>query len=344
MFGDRVARSVLQVTHDPRELDRGGFWVVVQTFEGDLTAVRMGQVTPRHRAVPAPVGSGPAPDGPATGGWSSSMSEAAYLAGVEAVRARIAAGDVYQVNLCRMLSRPIAPYVRLDDLYRVLQTGNPAPYGCRIRVPEAGLDLVCASPELGLGRQGPRVWSRPIKGTAPVAGALLPKDRTENVMITDLVRNDLSVVAEPGSVAVPALCALERHPGLVHLVSTVEARLRRDVGWPELLAALAPAGSVSGAPKHSARRTIEDLEPVPRGPYCGLVGWVDADRQEAELAVGIRTFFTTDEPGGRMLRFGSGAGITFDSDPQGEWCETELKASRLLTLAASAMTNEGART
>jgi para-aminobenzoate synthetase component 1 len=142
---------------------------------------------------------------------------------------------------------------------------------------------------------------------------------------------------------VPELCVTEKHPGLVHLVSTVRGELRADAGWPELLAAAFPPGSVTGAPKSSALRIIEELETVPRGPYCGGIGWVDADRRTGELAVGIRTFWIDrTAPGGPLLRFGTGAGITWGSDPAGEWDETELKAARLLAVASGThVTNEG---
>ena len=116
----------------------------------------------------------------------------------------------------------------------------------------------------------------------------------------------------------------------MHLVSTVAARLRPGTGWADLLAAAFPPGSVTGAPKSSALRILAGLEPVHRGPYCGAVGWVDADRREAVLAVGIRTFWV--EAG--ALRFGTGAGITWGSDPGREWEETELKAARLVGLAS----------
>jgi para-aminobenzoate synthetase component 1 len=145
-------------------------------------------------------------------------------------------------------------------------------------------------------------------------------------MIVDLVRNDLGRVAITGSVEVPDLLAVEDHPGLVHLVSRVRARLAPGAGWPELLAAAAPAGSVTGAPKSSALRLIGELEPVPRGVYCGAVGWVDADTKRGALAVAIRTFEWTD---GRLL-LGTGAGITWGSDARREWEETELKVSRLI--------------
>ncbi len=128
---------------------------------------------------------------------------------------------------------------------------------------------------------------------------LLAKDYAENVMIVDLVRNDLARVCRPGTVRVDRLCALEEHPGLVHLVSDVTGDLRAGVGWPEILDATFPPGSVSGAPKHTALQAIADLEPAPRGPYCGAVGWVDADTDRAVLAVGIRTFWAERDPGRR---------------------------------------------
>jgi para-aminobenzoate synthetase component 1 len=119
----------------------------------------------------------------------------------------------------------------------------------------------------------------------------------------------------------------------VHLVSTVQARLRPGVGWGALLAAAFPPGSVTGAPKSSALRLLAELEPVPRGPYCGAVGWVDADAGTAALAVGIRSFWRSED----ALRFGTGAGITWGSDPALEWAETELKASRLVRSASAAV-------
>ena len=126
------------------------------------------------------------------------------------------------------------------------------------------------------------------------------------------------------------LCVTEAHPGLVHLVSTVSGREREGVRWPEIFDAAFPPGSVSGAPKSSALTTIGDLEPTPRGPYCGAIGWVDGDTATAELAVGIRTFWAEDG----QLHFGTGGGITWDSDPDDEWAETELKARNLLRVAS----------
>ena len=164
-------------------------------------------------------------------------------------------------------------------------------------------------------------------------------------MIVDLVRNDLGRVCETGSVTVPDLCVVEKHPGLVHLVSTVEGTLRDGAGWPELLTATFPPGSVTGAPKSSALRIIDALETAPRGPYCGAVGWVDADRGVGELAVGIRTFWLDrQDPQAPVLRFGTGAGITWGSDPDREWAETELKAARLVAIASGSDTGRGSET
>jgi para-aminobenzoate synthetase component 1 len=146
----------------------------------------------------------------------------------------------------------------------------------------------------------------------------------------DLVRNDLGRVCGWGTVDVPALLTVEEHPGLCHLVSTVEGRLRPGSGWAETVDATFPPGSVTGAPKLAALDVIEDLETAPRGPYCGAVGWVDADRAVGDLNVAIRTFWIEDD----HLHFGTGGGITWDSTPEGEWEETELKARRLLRVAS----------
>jgi para-aminobenzoate synthetase component 1 len=321
IVGDRCFTGLRDVTCDVAALDREGVWVVVMRFEGEVTCARFERVN----AVPRTPS---AWRGPARSAWESSLDRDAYCKGVVAIREAIAAGDVYEVNLCRVLSAlaPVdADVVALGGLLRV---ENPSTYGAVVRVP--GVQLASASPELFLRRDGAVVESRPIKGTAASGSLFSAKDRAENVMIVDLVRNDLGRVCEYGSVEVPALCALEQHPGLDHLVSTVRGRLREDVGCADLLDAAFPPGSVTGAPKLAALDTIRNLEPVHRGPYCGTVGWVDADRRCAELNVAIRTFWLDD---GR-LHFGTGGAITWDSTPEGEWAETELKASRLLGIAS----------
>ncbi|MFJ8789224.1 chorismate-binding protein [Streptomyces sp. NPDC102462] len=337
-FGDRVATGLLDVTDDPAALDSTGFWAVAADFEGRLTCARFADV--RTEPVPAPV-----PGrwrGPAPREWTSSLDHAAYTAAVDRIRRHIAAGEVYQANLCRVLSAPVAPDTDVDALTALLARGNPAPYAGTIRLPGHGVEIATASPELFLRRDGATIESGPIKGTGRTEADLLAKDYAENVMIVDLVRNDIGRVCATGSVTVPDLCAVEKHPGLVHLVSTVRGRLRTGAGWPQLLAAAFPPGSVTGAPKSSALRIIEALETASRGPYCGGIGWVDADRGTGELAVGIRTFWLdrTGAPG-PTLRFGTGAGITWGSDPEAEWRETELKASRLLAIASGAYDPSG---
>ncbi|WP_392969550.1 chorismate-binding protein [Streptomyces sp. LN245] len=327
-FGGLVATGLLDVTSDPAALDSSGFWAVSADFEGRLTCARFRDV--REEPVPAPV-----PGrwhGPAAGDWTSSLDRAAYTAGVRRIREHIAAGEVYQANLCRVLSAPVPADADVDALTALLARGNPAPYAGTIRLPDHGVEIATASPELFVRRAGRSVESGPIKGTGRTEADLLDKDYAENVMIVDLVRNDIGQVCATGTVTVPDLCVVEKHPGLVHLVSTVSGELRGDVGWPGLLSAAFPPGSVTGAPKSSALRIIDTLETAPRGPYCGGVGWVDADRGTGELAVGIRTFWIDRADG--VLRFGTGAGITWGSDPEGEWRETELKASRLLAVAS----------
>jgi para-aminobenzoate synthetase component 1 len=327
-FGNLVATGLADVTSDPAALDSSGFWAVRADFEGGVVCARFSDV--RHEPVPRPV-----PGqwrGPAVDDWTSSLDRAAYTAGVRRIREHIAAGEVYQANLCRVLSAPVAPDADVDALTALLARGNPAPFAGTIRLPDHGVEIATASPELFLRVDGRTVESGPIKGTGRTEADLLEKDYAENVMIVDLVRNDIGRVCATGSVTVPDLCVVEKHPGLVHLVSTVRGELGADVGWPELLAAAFPPGSVTGAPKSSALRIIDALETAPRGPYCGGIGWVDADRGTGELAVGIRTFWI-DRPSGE-LRFGTGAGITWGSDPEAEWRETELKAARLLAVAS----------
>ncbi len=159
-------------------------------------------------------------------------------------------------------------------------------------------------------------------------------------MIVDLARNDLGRVCTPGSVQVPALCSIESHPGLHHLVSTVRGRMRDDVGLGALVEATFPPASVTGAPKPRVLQAIEDLEPVRRGVYCGALGWIDTsagdpDRITADLAVAIRTFTVLGAAGSGSTQFSVGGGIVADSHAEAEWAETELKAARLLAVAGA---------
>lgn len=370
--GVRAAHAVesVDVLEAPHRVAAGGWWAVVGEFSGRVRAWRFAEVEhtdddavpdPRVQAAAAPQAGervrgqahtvdepGAAPwVGPPREAWRSSMSRPQYESAVAATREAIRQGAVFQANICRVLSAPLPRDAagREPDasaLAALLRVANPAPFGGFVHVPTGvgmpGTWVVSASPELFLRRRGDVLTSSPIKGTASEPAGLAAKDRAENVMITDLVRNDLQRVCAPGSVEVAALLALEHHPGLVHLVSTVTGRLRPEVAgahdaWAQILRATYPPGSVAGAPKSSALRTIDRLEPVARGPYCGVVGWIDADAGTAELAVAIRTFWWDDDAGG-TLRFGTGAGITWGSDPAGEWAETELKARHLVTIAS----------
>jgi para-aminobenzoate synthetase component I len=328
--------DVIDVRDQPERLREPGWWVVVGEFEGRVRAWRFDEATTAQDATPnrAP---GAAPHRPMRGEWRSSLSQDEYVAAVQDVRARIVEGDVYQANVCRVLAVDLPEEPDARALGRVLESGNPAPFAGGIQVPGQAW-VVCASPELFLRIDRDVVTSAPIKGTAASRDGLTDKDRAENVMITDLVRNDLQHVCLPGTVEVTTLLGIEEHPGLVHLVSTVHGVLdprvaRADDLWTALLDATYPPGSVSGAPKSSALRIIDELEPVARGPYCGTFGWVHVDddgRTTAELAVAIRTFWWADG----QLRFGTGAGITWGSDPEAEWVETQLKAARLVSLAS----------
>ena len=330
VVGGRLCTDLLEVTDDLSALDGKGFWAVVVPFDGPPICARFATVRPA-RAWP-----GRPWRGPRSADWSSSLDRRAFTEGVRTIREEIAAGDVYQVNLTRRLraalepADPGSPWSHdVAALGAALAEGNPAPFSAVVHLPDHGVAVASASPERFLARSGSRIWSSPIKGTAARRDGFLPKDRAENVMIVDLVRNDLGRVCEWGSVTVPSLLAVEEHPGLFHLVSTVEGRLRPGAGWAEAIEATFPPGSVTGAPKLAALASISGLEPEPRGVYCGAIGWVDADRIEGDLNVAIRTFWVEDG----QLNFGTGGGITWDSDPEGEWAETELKAANLLAVA-----------
>ncbi|HEX7166244.1 MAG TPA: chorismate-binding protein [Acidimicrobiales bacterium] len=326
VVGGQLATGLRDVTTDLTALDGEGFWVVVLPYDGEPVCARFDKV---RAAVPW---TGRRWRGPKASSWTSSLDRAGYKAGVTAIREAIERGDVYQVNLCRILSAPLPPGADVAALGAALASGNPAPYSAVVRLPEHGVHIASASPERYLHRDGDVVESRPIKGTAATTHGFLAKDRAENVMIVDLVRNDLGRVCEWGSVEVPdgELCAVEPHPGLFHLVSTVTGRLRPECGWADLVEATFPPGSVTGAPKIAATEIIAKLEPASRGPYCGAIGWVDADCKEGDLNVAIRTFWFAD---GR-IHLGTGGGITWDSTPDGEWAETELKARKLLSVVS----------
>jgi para-aminobenzoate synthetase component 1 len=304
------ARAVLEPGRAPR----------IEGSGAGVAALRHALDAPGDVVAPAPLSA-----------WTSSLDRVEFEARVVAVQELLDAGECYQVNLTRRLRCPEPADPRA--LFAALVAANPSPHAALVDLRETlGLAIVSASPERFLARRGRLVETRPIKGTAECSTDLAgsEKDRAENVMIVDLARNDLGRVCDYGSVEVSELCALERHPGLHHLVSTVRGRLRVGAGLAEVAAATLPPASVTGAPKPRVLQAIEDLEPVRRGVYCGAVGWIDAAGREADLAVAIRTFSV--HSGGTDL--GVGSGIVADSDPRREWDETCLKARRLLAVAA----------
>jgi para-aminobenzoate synthetase component 1 len=267
-------------------------------------------------------------------GLLSSFDRPGYLDAVCRAVEYVHAGDCFQVNLAQRLVYPwTMPTV---ELYRRLRERNPAPFAGYLDLSHAV--LVSASPERFLRvTAGGEVETRPIKGTRPRgttsaedrAGAaeLLAsgKDRAENVMIVDLMRNDLGRVCRYGSVRVPALCRLETYGFVHHLVSEVRGELRPGLGPMDLLRAAFPGGSVTGAPKVRAMQIIAELEPTARGPYCGSLGYVGFDGS-MDTSILIRTFTAA----GGWLQFPVGGGIVAESDPEREYEETWHKAEGLL--------------
>ena len=320
-MGGRLATEVLEISHDPASLDSDGFWAVQVDYEGRWTLTKFGTVVTQD----FPNTSWPGIQGE----WVSSLDQDSYIHYVEKTRELIAAGNFYQVNACRILTTDCT--VSIEVLFSEILQHNPAPFAAYLRTHDA--EIASASPELFLSLEsssaGVHVKSSPIKGTS-TTGEFGEKDQSENVMIVDLIRNDLSRVCQEGSVDVSRLLGIEEHPGLFHLVSDVIGTLRSDFSWSQFSHALLPAGSISGAPKSSAVKFIASNEGK-RGPYCGLLGWVQKDGAaiSAVLSVAIRAFWRENE----VIKFGTGAGITWGSDPTSEWEETELKAKRLMNIA-----------
>ena len=265
-------------------------------------------------------------------------SPEAYLAAVSDVVSRIAAGQLYQANIARAWSGGLKPGADPFDVMLRL-ADRAAAYGAFWRLGDRA--VVSNSPELFLtfDPDGRQIESRPIKGTRPrdadpdhdaaLAAELSAsaKDRAENLMIVDLMRNDLSRVAEPGSVSVAALFAVESHPTVHHLVSTVTGLARPEIGPADLLEATFPPGSITGAPKHQAMKVIAGHEP-PRGPWCGSLFHIEDDgRMTASVLIRTASFERVE--GRWRFRTLAGAGIVADSDPAAELAETEAKIRAL---------------
>lgn len=320
-MGGLHATRLAEVTSDPSRLDDGNFWAVLATFEGQYHFARFKKVVEKEFPQTEPWQRLERP-------WKSSQEMIDFIGYVHEIRESIAAGVVYQVNACRQLSHFLGEKPQnLESLFSAILNAHPAPFASFLKIP--GFEIASASPERFLSRKGNRILTSPIKGTIRWNQEVFgDKDKSENLMIVDLMRNDISQICEPGSVEVSALFRQEKHPGITHLVSDIEGTLKERVSWSEIFEATLPPGSVSGAPKSSALSIIKDHEVEPRGPYCGALGYIHGER--AELAVAIRTFWTT---GDKYLRYGTGAGITWGSDPQAEWEETQLKARHLISIA-----------
>ncbi|WP_396267426.1 aminodeoxychorismate synthase component I [Ideonella sp.] len=308
-----------------------------QTLDEAATAAWL-QAQDSGLAAPSPAG---------TLGLSARMDEAAYVQAVADVQEAIRQGISYQVNLTYRVEgalhgSPIA-------LYRRLRARQPVAYGALILLPEGG-EVLSLSPELFLRHQQGLLTAKPMKGTAarhldPLADAKAaaalqqdPKNRAENLMIVDLLRNDMGRIAQTGSVRVPALFTIEPYATVYQMTSTVQAAPRPDVNVPDVLRATFPCGSITGAPKHQTMALIEQLETTPRGLYCGAIGWVappSAGQALGDfcLSVAIRTLEVGPlhaATGTRPLRLGLGAGIVLDSVGAEEWQECQHKA-RFLT-------------
>ena len=271
------------------------------------------------------------------GSWEQTWGVSDYAHAVGRVRAAIERGDVYQVNLVQHLSAafdgdPLALAPRLAEL----SPHNREPYR------GSGWAVISGSPELFLARRGRRVWTSPIKGTRPAGAAEAlrgsSKDAAEHVMIVDLERNDLARVCEPGSVRWPELMATRSLAGVEHMVSRVEGTLREDVGLAELLAAMFPGGSITGAPKIAAVDLIAEIEPVGRGASMGALGWIRGNG-DLDLALTIRTFAVAEG----QIHLWVGGGVVWDSDPEAEIEESWVKAEPVLRAIGAPAARSDAR-
>ena len=275
----------------------------------------------------------PAPAFALQGSWQSNMSRAEYGEKFARIQEYLAAGDCYQINLTQRFS---APYQGDEwQAYCLLATANKAPFSAFIRLPDSA--LLSLSPERFLLLDGRHIETKPIKGTRPrhpdpatdrqVARELAQadKDRSENLMIVDLLRNDIGRVSRPGSVSVPHLFAVESFPAVHHLVSTIHGEL--DARWQgvDLLRACFPGGSITGAPKIRAMEIIEELEPQRRNAYCGSIGYL-SQHGRMDTSICIRTLIA--EAG--RLHCWAGGGIIADSDADSEYQETYDKVARIL--------------
>ena len=269
------------------------------------------------------------------GGIASNFDRDSYRAAFDAVQGYLQAGDCYQVNLAQRFSAQASGDA--FGAYLELRSMSPAPYSAFLNFPQA--QILCASPERFLSVRSGHVETKPIKGTRPRGGdaesdrlladelRIHPKDRAENLMIVDLLRNDLGKSCAPGSVRVPRLFEVESYANVHHLVSTVEGELAAGRDALDLLSDCFPGGSVTGAPKRRAMQIVEQLEPNRRGVYCGAIGYIGFDGS-MDTNIVIRTLVYS----GGEIRGWAGGGLVADSQCEAEYQETLDKASAILGL------------
>lgn len=268
--------------------------------------------------------------------WRSNFTSAEFEMAVERVQEHIRRGDIYQANISQRFSADLPSAFDPWQFYLKLRTENAATFGAFLALGDVA--IASSSPERFLRLEGRHVETRPIKGTAPrvndpeadrrAADELekSEKDRAENIMIVDLMRNDLSRVCEPGTVEVAALCVPESYASVHHLVSVVVGRLAERADFVDLLLACFPGGSITGAPKLRAMEIINEIEQWAREVYCGSIGYIGFDGS-ADFNIAIRTVVLDT----RQAIFSAGAGITLLSDPRAEFMETLTKASRIFS-------------
>lgn len=295
-------------------------------------AARLARFADRLGAAEPPLGASAAPPEPLT--WHSNFDRQGYESAVETVRSYIRAGDIYQANIAQRFTADLPAGFDPFALYRRLRATNPATFGAYLEL--EGLSVASSSPERFIRLDGRHVETRPIKGTArrlddpaadrAAAEALQAsvKERAENVMIVDLLRNDLSRVCKPGSVAVPTLCGLETYANVHHLVSVVTGDLRDGLDALDLLEGTFPGGSITGAPKIRAMDIITEIEGDARELYCGAIGRIGFDGA-LDTSIAIRTVFMDD----RQAVLQAGGGVTLLSEPGPEYDETLAKAARV---------------
>ncbi len=298
-----------------------------------------GEATGLPRSCGKGEGSRPAKDHPLPNLlWHQEIPRALHEARVAQAIAYIRAGDIFQANITAGFSARIPENLSPADIHLALRASNRAPYGAFLAYGKH-VAIASVSPERFVGvSQGGSIEARPIKGTrarsrhpqvdAALADELLNsvKDRAENLMIVDLLRNDIGRVAQFGSIRVPELARLETFPHIHHLVSCVRGQLRPGATAADLLRVCFPGGSITGAPKIRAMQIIHDIEQIARGPYCGSIFWLGADGA-MDSSILIRTATITQN----TIRIAAGGGIVADSDPAGEYEEMMLKARPLLT-------------